>query len=152
MLGTDVVRRPPFMQCVHQVWLDTSVDVSRALLGHITTASAMAPVMPSLLTLVDALMAFQSMASNARQTPVKQVGLAHPHDTWVLSHYLNGHWGVGKNCVYQWNAFTQVLYLRTNLRYFPCVFHTHGKSFIRLYKFTPQDLNGKQCTMLQKKV
>lgn len=85
MLGTDVVRRPPFMQCVHQVWLDTSVDVSRALLGHITTASAMAPVMPSLLTLVDALMALQSMASNARQTPVKQVGLAHPHDTSALS-------------------------------------------------------------------
>lgn len=81
MLVTDVVRCPPFMQFVHQVWLDTSVDVSRALLGHITTVSATAPVMPSLLTHVDALMAFQPMASNVRQTPVKQVGPAHPHET-----------------------------------------------------------------------
>lgn len=62
-----------FTQCVHQTRLDTSADVSRALLGRLTTALPTEPVTPSSVTRVDALMPFQLTASTVSQTPVKQV-------------------------------------------------------------------------------
>lgn len=64
-LNLGIVSYCLFIQCVHQMWLDTSADVNRTLLGHITAALRMGPVMPSLITHVDALMPFQLTSSTA---------------------------------------------------------------------------------------